>query len=134
MESDSLLKLAVATLEDSKGLEITVLDVRGKTSMTDFMVIVSGTSERHVKSLASHVAEEARKQDVQPLGVEGDDVGEWVLVDLGEVIVHVMKPQIREFYQLEKLWRGDARHDDETRKPLNPRMIWSTSEPISPPR
>lgn len=110
---EKLLEVVLSTLEDSKAKDVTVLDVRGKTSMTDFMVVASGTSERHVKSLASHVAEEAKKHDTQPIGVEGEDVGEWVLVDLGEVIVHVMKPQIRDFYQLEKLWRGDA-HPEET--------------------
>ncbi len=108
MNADALVKLIVTTLDDGKGRDITVVDVRGKTSMTDFMVVASGTSERHVKSLAGHVAEEAKKNETQPIGVEGEDVGEWVLVDLGEVIVHVMKPQTRDFYQLEKLWRGEA--------------------------
>lgn len=108
MNADNLVKLVVNTLDDGKGRDITVVDVRGKTSITDFMVVASGNSERHVKSLAGHVAEEAKKNEAQPIGVEGEDVGEWVLVDLGEVIVHVMKPQIRDFYQLEKLWRGDA--------------------------
>lgn len=108
MNADSLLQLVLTTLDDGKGRDITVVDVRGKTSMTDFMVVASGTSERHVKSLAGHVTEEAKKNEAPPLGVEGDDVGEWVLVDLGDVIVHVMKPQIRDFYQLEKLWRGES--------------------------
>ncbi len=84
------------------------MDVRGKTNMTDFMVMASGTSERHVRSIAGHVAEEAKKNQILPLGMEGETVGEWVLVDLGDVIVHVMKPETREFYQLEKLWRGEA--------------------------
>ena len=108
MNADNLVKLVVNTLDDGKGRDITVVDVRGKTSVTDFMVVASGTSERHVKSLAGHVAEEAKKNETQPIGVEGEDVGEWVLVDLGEVIVHVMKPQTRDFYQLEKLWRGES--------------------------
>ena len=108
MNTDSLLKLVVATLDDGKGRDITVVDVRGKTGITDYMVIASGTSERHVKSLAGHVAEEAKKNQTMPIGMEGEDVGEWVLVDLGDVIVHVMKPQIREFYQLEKLWYGES--------------------------
>lgn len=113
MNVEKLLEVVLSTLEDSKAKDVTVLDVRGKTSMTDFMVVASGTSERHVKSLASHVAEEAKKNDTQPIGVEGEDVGEWVLVDLGEVIVHVMKPQIRDFYQLEKLWRGEASPEEK---------------------
>ena len=107
MNADNLLQLVVSTLDDGKGHDITVVDVRGKTSVTDFMVVASGTSERHVKALAGHVTEEARKNAAYPLGVEGEDVGEWVLVDLGDVIVHVMKPQTRDFYQLEKLWRGE---------------------------
>jgi len=114
MNSEKTLELVLHTLDENKAKDVTTLDVRGKTSMTDFMVVASGTSERHVKSMASYVAEEAKKHDIQPLGVEGEDVGEWVLVDLGEVIVHVMKPQIREFYQLEKLWRGDS-NTSETR-------------------
>ena len=104
MTTEQLLQLVVLTLEDGKGRDITVMDVRGKTGITDFMVVVSGTSERHVKSLAGHVVEEAKKSGVPPLGVEGENFGEWVVVDLGDVIVHVMKPQVREFYQLEKLW------------------------------
>ena len=112
MKAEKLLELVLNTLDENKAKDVTVLDVRGKTSMTDFMVVVSGTSERHVKSLGSYVAEEAKKHDEPPIGVEGEDVGEWVLVDLGEVIVHIMKPQIREFYQLEKLWRGEASSAD----------------------
>lgn len=104
MNTQALVKLVTDTLEDGKGRDITVVDVQGKTSITDFMVIVSGTSERHVKSLAHHVAEAAKKHQIMPLGIEGEESSEWVLVDLGEVIVHVMKPQTREFYQLEKLW------------------------------
>ena len=108
MTVDTLLKLVIDTLDHGKGHDITVVDVRGKTSVTDFMVVASGTSERHVRSLAGHVTEEATKAAAQPLGVEGEASGEWVLVDLGDVIVHVMKPQTRDFYQLEKFWRGEA--------------------------
>jgi ribosome-associated protein len=107
MNTEELLQLVVFVLDDGKGRDIKILDVRGKTGITDFMVIASGTSERHVKSLAGHVVEEAKKKEAPPLGVEGEQVGEWVLVDLGDVIVHVMKPQVREFYQLEKFWHGD---------------------------
>lgn len=107
MHTEELLQLVLTTLDDGKGRDIKALDVRGKTSVADFMVIASGTSERHVKSLAGHVAEEAKKNEAPPLGVEGENVGEWVLVDLGDIIVHVMKPQVREFYQLEKFWHGD---------------------------
>jgi ribosome-associated protein len=107
MTTEKLLQLVLSTLDNGKGRDIKILDVRGKTSITDFMVIASGTSERHVKSLAGHVIEEAKNNEILPLGVEGGNLGEWVLVDLGDVIVHVMKPQVREFYQLEKFWYGD---------------------------
>lgn len=102
--TEDLLSIAVLALDEGKARDIKVLDVRGKTSFTDFMVIASGTSERHVSALAGHVLKAAALHHVRPLGVEGERAGEWVLVDLGDVIVHVMKPQIREFYQLEKLW------------------------------
>jgi ribosome-associated protein len=107
MNTEQLLQLVLFALDDGKGRDIKILDVRGKTSIADFMVIASGTSERHVKSLAGHVVEEVKKNEAHPLGVEGENTGEWVLVDLGDVIVHVMKPQVREFYQLEKFWHGD---------------------------
>jgi ribosome-associated protein len=107
IHSDEILTLVLAALDDGKGKDIKVIDVRGKTGITDYMVIASGTSERHVKSLADRVVEKAKTNRVPPLGVEGENVGEWVLVDLGDAVVHVMKPQTREFYQLEKLWQGD---------------------------
>lgn len=107
MLSDELLALVVAALDDGKARDVRVIDVREKTSVTDYMVIASGTSERHVKSLAEQVVEKAKESEVQPLGVEGQAAGEWVLVDLGDTILHVMKPQVREFYQLEKFWQGD---------------------------
>lgn len=107
MTTDQLLQIVLLALDDRKGKDIKVIDVRRKTGIADFMVIASGTSERHVKSLADHVIEEAKNNEVQPLGVEGQGGGEWVLVDLGDVIVHVMKPQTREFYQLEKFWQAD---------------------------
>ena len=78
--------------------------VRGKTGITDFMVVACGAVDRHVKAVANNVINETRKAGLRPLGVEGEREGEWVLVDLGDVIVHVMTPQIRDFYQLEKLW------------------------------
>jgi ribosome-associated protein len=107
MITEDLLKLVVLALDDGKARDIKIIDVRGKTGITDFMVIASGTSERHVKALAGHVVEDAKQHELQPLGVEGENAGEWVLVDLGDVIVHVMKPQVREFYQIEKFWQGD---------------------------
>ncbi len=100
----TLSKIAVAALEDLKGQQITVLDVQKLTTVTETMIICTGTSNRHVKSLAQNVAEDAKQAGFRPLGIEGVDTGEWVLVDLGGVVVHVMQAQARAFYQLEKLW------------------------------
>lgn len=107
MQSKELVTLALAALDDGKGNDIKVIDVRDKTNITDYMVIASGTSDRHVVSLAGRVVERMKEHHFLPLGVEGENTGEWVLVDLGDAIIHVMKPQTREFYQLEKLWQGD---------------------------
>jgi len=104
MDSEQLKKLVIDALEDIKGSDIVALDVSDKTSVCDVMVVATGNTNRQVKSLANHVVEAAKQAGVRPLGVEGDDVGEWVLVDLGDVVVHVMQPQIRDFYNLEKLW------------------------------
>ncbi|MFO8005891.1 ribosome silencing factor [Thioalkalivibrio sp.] len=107
MQSEDLVELVTRALEDMKGQQIRVLDVRGKTPLADFMVIASGTSNRHVKSLADSVAIKAKESGVQPLGIEGQDGQEWVLVDLNDVIVHVMLPKVRDFYNLEKLWLAE---------------------------
>ena len=104
MQTEELKVLAIQALEDLKGTDITEFDVREMTSITDVMLIASGTSDRHVKSLADAVVMACKKSGVAPLGVEGEREGEWVLVDLGDVVVHVMQPRIREFYALEKLW------------------------------
>ena len=113
MDTDKLLELVVHALEERKATELRVIDVRGKTGITDIMVIATGTSNRHVKSLADHVAYEAKHAGQPPLGVEGEQAGEWVLIDLVDVVVHVMLPQVRAFYQLEKLW--DVEPDDSRR-------------------
>lgn len=99
-----LKALAIAALEDLKAVDIKVLDVRELTPITDHMVICTGTSNRHVKSLAENVMDQARQKGFRPIGVEGLGEGEWVLVDLNGVLVHVMQAQPRLFYQLEKLW------------------------------
>lgn len=112
MSTESLQALAVDALEDLKGDDIQVLDVRGMTSITDRMIIVSGTSTRHVKALADNVALRAKQAGNPPLGVEGEQTAEWVLIDLGDVIVHVMLPETREFYALEKLWSVGGSQDD----------------------
>lgn len=101
---DDLLKTVRAALEELKAKDSVEIDVRGKSSVTDFMVIASGTSTRHVKSIANEVVVFAKKLDIMPLGVEGEREAEWVLVDLGDVVVHVMLPRVREFYALERLW------------------------------
>ncbi|MGA9853559.1 MAG: ribosome silencing factor [Gammaproteobacteria bacterium] len=104
MQAETLRDLVMEALQDMKGLDIRTLDVRGITVLTDFMVIASGTSDRHVKSLARNVLDKAREQGVRAMGIEGEQEGEWVLVDLRDVVVHVMRPQLRDFYNLEKLW------------------------------
>jgi ribosome-associated protein len=104
MEAESLKSLVVEALEDLKAVNTVTLDVAAMTDVMDFLVIASGTSSRHVKSLADNVCMEVKKQGMRPLGVEGEDAGEWVLVDFGDVVVHVMLPATRDFYDLERLW------------------------------
>lgn len=106
LTSEEVAKLAIAALEDVKAQDIVSINVREKTSVTDFMVIASGSSSRHVKSLADTVLEKVKEQGVRPLGSEGLDTGEWALLDLGDVVVHVMLPTARQFYDLERLWQG----------------------------
>jgi ribosome-associated protein len=104
MEAQALKKLVVDALEDLKGINAVTLDVSGLTDVMDWLVIASGSSNRHVKSLADNVCMEAKKQGVRPIGVEGEGAGDWVLVDFGDVVVHVMLPATRDFYDLERLW------------------------------
>jgi len=114
MEKDKALKLAsraaslqqivIDALDDMKALEVKVLDVRGVTDVADTMVIASGTSDRHVRSVAKNVVEKTKAAGFRPHGVEGQQDSDWVLIDLNEMIVHVMLPRTREFYGLEKLW------------------------------
>lgn len=101
------LGLAEEALEELKARETRKIDVRSLTPLTDWMLICTGTSSRHVKSLADNLVLKAKQAGHQPKGVEGLDEGEWVLVDLGGVVVHIMQAQTRAFYQLEKLWTGD---------------------------
>ena len=111
---DRLLNIVVEAIDDMKGADLMVIDVRDMTSITDRMVITSGTSTRHVKSIADSVALKAKRGGFPALGVEGAQAAEWVLIDLGDVVVHVMTPTIREFYALEKLWAivGDKSEND----------------------
>jgi ribosome-associated protein len=100
----SLKTVVIDALADMKALEVKVLDVRGLTDIADFMVIASGTSDRHVRSVAQRVVERTKEAGFRPHGVEGQQDSDWVLIDLSEMIVHVMLPRVREFYGLEKLW------------------------------
>lgn len=110
----ALLASVKAALEELKAKDAVQIDVRGKSSVADYMVIASGTSTRHVKSIGDEVVRFAKDLGVMPLGVEGEREAEWVLVDLGDVIVHVMLPRVREFYALERLWTvGDQAPADD---------------------
>jgi ribosome-associated protein len=100
----ALVKLVAAALDDMKAANVRIMDVRKATDVADCMVIASGNSDRHVRSIADRVVERAKSEGFRPMGIEGERDGEWVLVDLNDVIVHVMLPRIREFYGLESLW------------------------------
>ena len=116
MNSEELSDLVVDALEEIKGLEIIKLDVSDMTTVTDWMIVASGTSRRHVQALVDNVAEKAKAAGHRPIGIEGESGGEWVLLDLQDALVHVMLPKVREFYNLEKLWSiapcGDAAATD----------------------
>ena len=102
MEHEQLKQFVIDKIEDLKARDIVDLDVKGKSTMTDTMLVCSGNSKRHVISIAENVVVEAKKAGFTPLGMEGEDTGEWVLVDMGDVVLHVMQDQTRDFYQLEK--------------------------------
>ncbi len=104
MQAEQLKERVLSALEDLKAVNPVTVDVRKLTDVTDYLVIASGTSNRHVRSLADNVSVEAKQAGMRPLGIEGQDAGEWVLVDLGDVVVHVMLPATRDFYDLERLW------------------------------
>ncbi len=116
MNSEELADLVVDALEEIKGLDIIKLNVSNMTTITDWMIVASGTSSRHVQALVDNVAEKAKAAGHRPTGVEGESGGEWVLLDLQNALVHVMLPKVREFYNLEKLWSitpsGDAAATD----------------------
>lgn len=107
MQSQHLQKLIHQILEDAKAQDILSLDVRKLTDIADYMLIASGTSTRHVSATADRVVEGIRTHGLRPIGVEGQAQGEWALVDYGDVVVHVMHPQTRDFYNLEKLWSAE---------------------------
>lgn len=108
MHLDKLQQAAVAALEDIKARDIEVIDVRRQTSLYDTMVIASADSNRQVKALAHHVRDKLKEAGAPILGVEGEEVGEWVLVDAGDIVVHVMQPAVRAYYNLEELWAPQA--------------------------
>jgi ribosome-associated protein len=108
----AMLKQVHAAMENLKAKDVVEIDVRGKTSVCDYILVASGTSTRHVKSIADEVVKMMKDLGVMPLGVEGEREAEWVLADLGDVVVHVMLPRVREFYALERLWTvGDEPPD-----------------------
>jgi ribosome-associated protein len=106
----SVQSVVTAALDDMKAVDVKVLDVRGLTDIADTMIIASGNSDRHVRSIAERVVERVKQAGIRPLGLEGEREGEWVLVDLNDVIVHVMLPRVRELYGLEHLWEAPGAH------------------------
>lgn len=103
-----LRKLVLSSLEDFKAIDIQEIDVSAQNSLTDLFVLASGNSSRHVQSMAENLVVKAKAAGCQPLGIEGEKEGEWVLVDLNDIIVHLMQPKTRAFYNLEKLWEAGS--------------------------
>lgn len=112
--ANKLVTIIVDALEDMKAVDIRSLDVHEMTSITDVMIVCSGTSTRHVSSIADNVIEKCEASGFKPLGIEGDDHAEWVLVDLGDAVVHIMMPETRDFYKLERLWSVEARREHKS--------------------
>ena len=115
------LPIVEAALADMKAVDVRVIDVRGLSDVADYMVIASGTSDRHLRSVADRVVQMSKAAGQRPLGVEGEQQGEWVLVDLPDVMVHIMLPRTREFYQLEQLWEQAPRPDAQKPARRTPR-------------
>ena len=103
-ESNTLLQVVLSSLDDDKAQDIISIPLAGKSSIADFMVIASGTSSRQLMAMADHLERNLKDQGTRPLGSEGTRSGDWILIDAGDVIVHLFRPEVREFYQLEKMW------------------------------
>ncbi len=114
MHSSELAQLVETALDDLKAVNIVTLNVAEITLITDYMLIASGTSSRHVRSIADHVVEKIKEGGHSVLGIEGHEHGEWVLVDLADVVVHIMQPRTRDFYKLENLWCLDGKPENST--------------------
>jgi ribosome-associated protein len=114
MQEVNVKQVVIDALEDVKGNEVTCIDVTQQTDITDYMIIVSGTSNRHVKALSRCVIDDAKSAGFVPIGVEGLEEGEWVLVDLADVVVHIMLPKVRDFYDIERLWTLQPTSDEES--------------------
>jgi len=119
MKPEEIKQKVIEAIEDVKGQDIRVLDIADISNFADYMVVVSGTSDTHVKALAREASDSLRKQGIKPLNEDGADVGEWVLVDFGDVVLHVMRPEVREYYDLEKLWDEDVRKMVEQHRESN---------------
>ena len=111
LQAEATRKMALDALQELKAENIVQLDVTGVASFTDYMIFASGTSTRHVGAIADSVVEAAKKAGRPPQGIEGAEVGEWILVDLGDAIVHIMLPEVRQYYELEKLWGEELSAD-----------------------
>ncbi|MFG1360425.1 ribosome silencing factor [Xanthobacter pseudotagetidis] len=109
LDAEEMLALVKARLEDDKSEDIVSIDLRGKTSIADFMVIASGRSQRHVGAIAEHLIEALKQAGVKGVRIEGQPACDWVLIDANDVIVHIFQPEVRSFYNIEKMWSGPAR-------------------------
>jgi len=120
-KTPTILATVEQALADMKAVDVKVLDVRGASDIADYMVIASGTSDRHLRAVADRVVQMAKASGQRPLGIEGEAQGEWVLVDLPDVMVHLMLPRTREFYALEQLWEAPQRESTVRRAPAKRR-------------
>jgi len=109
--ADRALQLVLASLEDSKAEDIVTIDIAGKSALGDYMVVVSGRSNRHVMAIADHLISDLKDEGLGNARVEGLEGGDWVLIDTGDIIVHVFRPEVREFYNIERMWAAPEIED-----------------------